>query len=321
MSLQPYRIPILIITFCLLWSSAFAAAKAALIDCPPLLLLTARFLLAGGLTLIVAATRPGAWHISWRDLGVLVVLGLANNALYLGLNQLAMTTIAAGLAALIASANPVLTAVLASVFLAEPMTWRKAAGLGLGVLGVVIIVQHRIAIGADAPIGITFAVAALTALVAGTILFKRLKPAAGLWIGTGIQNLVAGVAVAPFAFTFESVSDVVPTWRLLWALGFLVLFVSILAYVIWFHLLTVIGPSAASAYHFLMPPLGVFFGWLLLGEHVEVRDLVGILPITVGIYFVTRLAGSTLRPQQQTVGALPAVLHVPVAPDAPMRDV
>ncbi len=298
MSLQPYRIPVLIVTFCLLWSSAFAAAKAALIDCPPLLLITARFLLAGGLTLIVAAARPGAWHISWRDLGVLVVLGLANNALYLGLNQLAMTTVAAGLAALIASANPVLTAVLASAFLAEPMTWRKAAGLGLGVLGVAIIVQHRIAIGADAPIGITFAVAALTALVAGTILFKRLKPAAGLWIGTGIQNLVAGVAVAPFAFTFESVSDVVPTWRLLWALGFLVLFVSILAYVIWFHLLT-----------------------LLLGEHVELRDLVGILPITVGIYFVTRLAGPAHRPQRQTVGALPAVLHVPVAPDAPMRDV
>jgi drug/metabolite transporter (DMT)-like permease len=321
MSLQPYRIPILIVTFCLLWSSAFAAAKVALIDCPPLQLITARFLLAGGLTLIVAAARPGAWHISWRDLGVLVVLGLANNALYLGLNQLAMTTIAAGLAALIASANPVLTAVLASAFLAEPMTWRKATGLGLGVLGVAIIVQHRIAIGADAPIGVTFAVAALTALVAGTILFKRLKPSAGLWIGTGIQNLVAGVAVAPFAFTFESVSDVVPTWRLLWALGFLVLFVSILAYVIWFHLLTVIGPSAASAYHFLMPPLGVFFGWLLLGEHIELRDLVGILPITVGIYFVTRLAGPPRRPQQQTVGALPAILHVPVAPDAPMRDV
>src|SRR5262249_7455137 len=103
--------------------------------------------------------------------------------------------------------------------------------------------------------------------------------------------LVAGVAVAPFAFTFESVSDVVPTWRLLWGLGFVVLFVSILAYVIWFYLLTVICPSAASAYHFLIPPPRVFFWGLLLGEHVELRDLVGILPITVGIYLVTRLSG------------------------------
>ena len=126
------------------------------------------------------------------------------------------------------------------------------------------------------------------ALVTGTILFKRLRPGSGLWIGNGIQNLVAGLAVAPFAFAFESVSDVVPTWRLLWAVTFLVLFVSILAYVIWFHLLTVIGPSAASAYHFLMPPLGVLFGWVLLAEHVELSDLTGIIPITIGVYLVTR---------------------------------
>jgi drug/metabolite transporter (DMT)-like permease len=127
--------------------------------------------------------------------------------------------------------------------------------------------------------------------------------------------LVAGLAVAPFAFAFESVSDIAPTWRLLWALGFSVLFVSTLAYVIWFHLLTVIGPSAASAYHFLMPPLGVFFGWILLGEHVELRDLIGILPITVGIYLVTRLPRPARRSQRQAVRALPEALHVPLAPE------
>ena len=295
--------PILIVTFCLLWSSAFAASKAALIDCPPLLLVTARCLLAGGLTLAIAAARPGAWRVSPRDFGVLILLGLANNAIYLGLNNLAMQSVAAGVTALIASANPVLTAVLASVVLGDRMTWRKATGLGLGVVGVAIIVQHRIAIGADAPVGIAFAVAALVAIVIGTILFKRLRPGSSLWIGNGIQNLVAGLAVAPFAFAFESVSDVVPTWRLLCAVTFLVLFVSIVAYVIWFHLLTVIGPSAASAYHFLMLPLGVLFGWVLLAEHVELSDLTGIIPITIGIYLVTR-------------GPIPAVEKSDITPDA-----
>src|SRR5499433_658850 len=304
MFLRTNQIPILIVTFCLLWSSAFAAAKAALIDCPPLLLVMARCLLAGGLTLAIAAARPGAWRVSRRDFGVLILLGLANNALYLGLNNLAMQSIAAGVAALIASANPVLTAVLATVVLGERMTWRKAIGLGLGVVGVAIVVQHRIAIGADAPVGIAFVVAALLALVTGTILFKRLRPGSGLWIGNGIQNLVAGLAVAPFAFAFESVSDVVPTWRLLWAVAFLVLFVSILAYVIWFHLLTVIGPSAASAYHFLMPPLGVLFGWVLLAEHVELSDLTGIIPITIGVYLVTRRPIPAVEKADITTGAV-----------------
>src|SRR5262249_30955979 len=154
MFLRTHQIPILIVTFCLLWSSAFAAAKAALIDCPPLLLLTARWLFAGGLTLAIASARPGAWRVPGRALGVPILLGLANNALYLGLNNLAMQSVAAGVTALIASANPVLTAVLATVVLGERMTWRKAIGLGLGVVGVAMIVQHRIAIGADAPLGI-----------------------------------------------------------------------------------------------------------------------------------------------------------------------
>ena len=48
-------LPLLVVAFCLLWSSAFSAAKIALADCPPLLLLTARFLLAG---LVVLWARP-----------------------------------------------------------------------------------------------------------------------------------------------------------------------------------------------------------------------------------------------------------------------
>src|SRR5262245_9684951 len=285
-------LPLLIAAFCVLWSSAFAVAKLALLDCPPLLLVTVRFLVAGGLTLAVAALQPAPWRLSRREVAVFAVLGIANNALYLGFNHLGMETISAGLTALIASANPVLTALLAAVFLGEPMSWRKAAGLLLGIGGVGFIVESRIAGGSDAPIGIAFAVVGLVSLVGGTILFKRLAPNGGIFIGSGIQNLAGGLALAPFAFAFESVGEVAPTWRLLGALAYLVLLVSVLAYPLWLHLLTVIGATGASAYHFLMPPLGLLFGWLLLGEHVVLRDLVGLLPITLGIYLVTRPTGS-----------------------------
>ena len=136
-----HAMPLMIAAFCLLWSSAFAVAKLALADCPPLLLLTARFLLAGGLMLTVAAVDGAPWRLSRRDILVLAVLGVANNALYLGLNYVGMRSISAGLSALIISANPVLTVVLAAVFLNERMTWRKTAGLLLGIGGVAFIVQ------------------------------------------------------------------------------------------------------------------------------------------------------------------------------------
>jgi drug/metabolite transporter (DMT)-like permease len=289
-------LPIYIGLFCLLWSFAFVAGKIGVTYCPPLILLTARFSLAGILILGISALRGDGWSLSWRDTMVFAILGVANNALYLGLGYTGLQTVSAGLGGLIVSANPVFTAGLAALFLGEALTPRKVAGLALGVLGVSFIVWHRMSVGADSLHGILFTLASLASIVAGTTLFKLLAPKGSLWIGNGVQNLTAGIVLLPLAFTFSDVSDIVPSARLLGAFTFLVLGGSILAYLLWFHLLKVCGATAASAYHFLMPPLGVLFAWIVLGEHVEIRDLLGIVPVALGIYLVTRpAAGPALK--------------------------
>src|SRR5436190_11045983 len=285
-------LPLYIGLFCLLWSFAFVAGKIGVTDCPPLILLTARFSLAGILILGISALRGEGFDLSWRDAAVFSILGVANNALYLGLGYTGLQTVSAGLGGLVVSANPVFTAVLAAVFLGEALTWRKVMGLLLGIAGVGFIVWHRMSVGTDDWHGILFTLASLASIVAGTILFKVLAPKGSLWVGNGVQNLSAGIVLLPFVFTFSSVSDIVPSARLLGAFTFLVLGGSILAYLLWFHLLKVCGATAASAYHFLMPPLGMLFAFLVLGEHVEFRDLLGIVPVALGIYLVTRPAAS-----------------------------
>ncbi|NOJ48973.1 DMT family transporter [Bradyrhizobium archetypum] len=285
-------LPLYVGLFCLLWSFAFVAGKIGVTDCPPLILLAARFSLAGILILGISALRSEKWDLSWRDTAVFALLGVANNALYLGLGYTGLQTVSAGLGGLIVSANPVFTAMLAALVLRETMTWRKVTGLMLGVAGVAFIVWHRMSVGTDDWHGILFTLASLVSIVAGTILFKVLAPKGSLWIGNGIQNIAGGLAVMPFAFTFASLSDIVPSARLAGAFAFLVLGGSILAYLLWFHLLKVCGATAASAYHFLMPPLGILFAFLVLGEHVEFRDLLGIVPVALGIYLVTRPAAA-----------------------------
>jgi drug/metabolite transporter (DMT)-like permease len=289
-------LPLYIVLFCLLWSFAFVAGKIGVTDCPPMILLTARFLLAGIVIFGIAALRGETWSaLTWRDTAVFALLGIANNALFLGLGYTGLKTVSAGLGGLIVSANPVFTAVLAAVFLGEALTWRKAIGLVLGITGVGFIVWHRMSVGTDSLHGILFTLAALASIVAGTILFKVLAPKGSLWVGNGVQNLAAGLVLLPIAFTFSDVNDIVPSARLLGALAFLVFGGSILAYLLWFHLLKVCGATAASAYHFLMPPLGMLFAFLVLGEHVEFRDLLGILPVALGIYLVTRPAAAAVR--------------------------
>jgi drug/metabolite transporter (DMT)-like permease len=286
-------LPLYIVVFCLLWSFAFVAGKTAVTYCPPLILLAARFSLAGVLILGITALRGERWSLSLRDALVFAVIGVANNALYLGLGYTGLQTVSAGLGGLIVSANPVFTAVFAALLLNEQLTWRKIAGLLLGIVGVGMIVWHRMAVGTDSLHGILFTLASLASIVVGTILFKLLAPKGSLWTGNGVQNIAAGIVLIPFALTLSSVDDIVPNWQLLSSFAFLTLGGSVLGYVIWFHLLRVCGATAASAYHFLMPPLAMMFAWIVLGEHVAFRDLLGVIPVALGIYLVTRPAAAT----------------------------
>src|ERR1043165_9996900 len=72
-------LPLAIGLFCLLWSFAFVAGKIGVTDCPPLILLAARFSLAGVLILGITALRGEAWSsLTWRDTAIFALLGVAN---------------------------------------------------------------------------------------------------------------------------------------------------------------------------------------------------------------------------------------------------
>lgn len=284
------RLAMMVGAFILLWSSAFSVGKIAITDCPPLIFLAVRFLAAGALMLGIAAVRGMPWTLSKRDVAVFAALGVANQAMYLGIGFIGLKTVSTGLAVLIISSNPIVAVVFAALLLGERMTWRKALGLLLGLGGVAFVVKSRLTLGTDQAGGIVFVLIALCAFVAGTILFKLFAPRQGLWIGNGVQSLAAGVVLTPFAAGFEHVGDIVPTWSLVAAFAYSVLIVSVFVYLLWFHILSVSGATAASSYHFLIPPIGMLFGWLMLGEHLEVADLFGIVPVAIGIYLVTRPA-------------------------------
>jgi drug/metabolite transporter (DMT)-like permease len=83
-----------------LWSSAFSVAKLAIADCPPLILLAVRFLLAGVIMLGAAALNGVSLKLRRRDLALFAVLGIANQAVYLGTGYVGLRTLSSGLSAL-----------------------------------------------------------------------------------------------------------------------------------------------------------------------------------------------------------------------------
>ncbi|WP_407061254.1 DMT family transporter [Achromobacter ruhlandii] len=279
-----------IAAFCFLWSSAFAAAKIAVRDCPPLTLLTIRFLIAGALMLGVAAAS-GRWsRPSARDLAALVLLGVLNNGAYLGLSWSGMTTVSSAFRAVLISTNPLLIGVLAGPVLGERLGWRKMLGLCLGLAGVALVLRSRLSGMQEDLHGTLLVTGGLVALVAGTLLYKRLKPSTGLWMATGIQSLAGAVALMPVALLHESIGDARMTVSLFWSMAYMIVAVSIGGYYLWFMILGRASATAASALHFLMPPLGLLFGWVVLRESVSWLDLLGIVPIAFGIWLATRRA-------------------------------
>ncbi len=277
-----------IAAFCFLWSSAFAAAKIAVRDCPPLTLLTIRFLIAGALMLGLAAAS-GRWKLpAGRDLAALALLGVLNNTLYLGLSWSGMTTVSSAFTAVLISTNPLLIGVLAGPVLGERLGWRKLLGLCLGLAGVALVLRSRLSGMQEDLHGTLLVTGGLVALVAGTLLYKRLKPSSGLWTSTGIQSLAGAAALLPFALMHESIGDARMTASLFWSMAYMIVAVSMGGYYLWFMILGRASATAASALHFLMPPLGLLFGWLVLGEHVSWLDLLGIVPIAFGIWLATR---------------------------------
>ncbi|MFG1373168.1 DMT family transporter [Xanthobacter oligotrophicus] len=283
-------LPVLIILFCLIWSSAFAVAKIALADSPPLLLLAFRFLIAGSIVLAGCALllpRTEFSRLTGRDLIALALMGILNNACYLGLSYIGMTHVSSGVTAVLVSANPLLTALAAAPLLGERLTGRKLLGLVLGMAGVALVVRSRIVSGHEDPVGMAYVAGALVTLTAATLLFKRVRTSASLWVGSGIQLLAGGLALLPVALWRENLADVHLTMPLALSFTYLMFAGSLGAFTLWFFILGRTSATRASALHFLMPPLGLMFGWLLLGERVPPFDLVGIIPIALGIRLVT----------------------------------
>ena len=278
---------LLAVTFSVIWAASIVAVKTLVTYAPPLLAITIRFLVAGGLLLVLARLRGlpfPATLAAWRPL---VVLGLLTNALYLGLSAIALTDLSSGTVAILASTNPLILAVVAPWLLAEPLTRGKALGLLVGFAGVVWVMHVRV--GADdRPWAMAVTVLAIGFLVAGNILFKRMRFAHHLLVVNAGQLLAAGLALVLPALLLEPLGAIRWTPPFVAAMAFVVVAASCVGTLLWYWLLRNGDASRASAYFFLNPVLGVFLGGLLLGEPLRAADFAGAAVVGLGIYLVQR---------------------------------
>lgn len=272
------------LAFAVIWSSAFSSARIIVADASPLASLSLRFFLSGAIGVAIARALGQSWHLTRDQWRATIVFGICQNAIYLGLNFIAMQWVEAGFASIIASTMPLMVAFAIWTIFRERLPGLGIAGLVLGFAGVVIIMQARITAGVDLT-GTALCVIAAIALTVATLMVRGASSGGNLMMIVGLQMFVGAIVLAVASALTETIR-VDPTPELALAFLYTTLFPGLLATWIWFALVARIGAVKAATFHFLNPFFGVAIAALILGETLSLRDMIGVGIIMLGILAV-----------------------------------
>jgi len=272
------------LAFALMWSSAFTSARVIVEYAPPLTALALRFFISGAIGVSIALALGQSFQLTRKQWLGVVIFGFCQNALYLGLNFIAMQTIDASLAAIIASTMPLLVALAGWLVFGDKIKPLGITGLIAGVVGVSLIMGARLQGNVDL-FGIVLCVIAVISLTIATLAVLGASSGGNVLMIVGLQMLVGAAILTGPALVFETF-DVTWTWQLIVAFTYTTIVPGLLATLIWFLLVGRIGAVRASTFHFLNPFFGVAVAAVLLGERLGVLDVVGVVVIAGGILAV-----------------------------------
>jgi drug/metabolite transporter (DMT)-like permease len=269
-----------------IWGSTFLLIKIAVGELPPLTLTAVRLMLAALFMLGLALALGERLPASREGLMLAAVVGFLGNALPFTLIGFGLERIDSGLAALLLGLMPLATMVLAHLFIAgERLTRQKAAGVGLGVAGLVVLVgpAKMLGLGED---GLRLLVVASASLcyAANAVITRRLMAPASGGVGLTAATMTAGAVLAlPLALLLERPLAVTPGPAAIAATLALAVLQTALGQLLMFAIVRRQGATFFSQINFLVPVVGFILGALLMGERPEVRAYIALALILAGL--------------------------------------
>lgn len=233
--------------------------------------------LYGGLTKQLAPLRS-----RWRSY---LLLGLLNNAIPFLLIAIAVVNLNASIAAVLNATTPLFTAIVAAIWLKEPLAKRKIIGLLLGIIGVAILVGWS-----PVPRSVPALLGGIAALVAAlsyglAAVYARRQFVHHRATETAIGQLIgSSVLLLPVAFT--SIPKTIPAAEVVLAVIALAIGCTAFAYLLYFQLITNAGATQAATVTFLIPVFSLFFGKMMLNEPINAGLIIGLITILLSVWLV-----------------------------------
>lgn len=272
----------------ILWGSSFVAIKFAYTTYPPLTLAVARFVVAslilGALTLL----PQNRVRLQKKDIFTVAICGLTGIMLYAVLQNIAMQWTSASSATLIIASYPIITLLMESVIYKKKLSAIKIVAILIAIVGVVILSYVKSESRVEGELlGIILLIIAGVAWAVYNFMMKRVvnhyPPITLLFYTT----LIGTIFLLPLAL-LERAQWQQPTLLSFSMMMFLGVFCSVIAYLLYNRGLKTMAPSTITSMLNLMPIIGVFFSWVLLGEQVTLRKIIGGAIVIFGVMLSVR---------------------------------
>jgi drug/metabolite transporter (DMT)-like permease len=273
------------LTFVFFWSTGFIAAKYGLPYAEPFTFLTARMALVvvilAGIVLIWRPPLP-----SRREALHSLVTGFFVHTLYLGGVFVSLSQgVPAGISALIPGLQPVLMSTIASRWLGERVAPLQWAGLALGVVGVLLVLNDRNIRIEGTVIGWIATFVSLVGITLGTMYQKRHGGGIDWRPGNLVQYAGATCVFAIAASLFETrVIDW--TGAFIFALGWSVVVMSVLTVALMYWLIKRIPAAQVASLFYLVPATTAAIAWLAFDERLNALAILGMAICAFAVFLV-----------------------------------
>lgn len=272
--------------FVMLYGTGFVGAKFGLPYAPPMTFLVLRFAIAASIVALIAAGFRARWPATSREaLHICVAGSLTVGTFSAGVFVAINLGLSPALSALIIALQPIIVAIGARQLLGERLVIQQWLGLGLGLIGVALVVAHKLDFTQVHMAGLAFAVLGLLGLSFGNLYQKRFCADMNIFTGGALQSASSFALCLPFALMFE---DVRVDWSVEFAaaLSYMSIGVSIGALSLLYVMIRRGEVARVASIFYFVPVSAALASHLLFGEQIDAAVAVGIAVTAAGVAIV-----------------------------------
>ena len=275
---------------CFFWGTTWIASRQGVLHMPALQLAGIRQLLGGLCYVIFFSTRKEQWP-NKKQWQTIVILGILNFLLANGLTTWGVKYISAGLGSIIGATFPLSMVVINFFSSRAKLPVKAILGFIIGFAGICVVFYEHLHdfLNAGFRFGIILSFLGTTSWAFGTLYTKKKAESFNPYFKLGLQMCISGFGLLTISgFTGNTIPITEIPWQSWAAIGYLVLFGSVISFIAYLYALQNLTAEQTSVYAYINPVVAVLLGWLIFGEQLTIYIALGGFITLAGVYLINK---------------------------------